>query len=325
MGDWSELTWVAPAWLWAALLLPVAWWIAERRRAPALPLPTVSLPDAVGAADWPTSARRALAWTPRALRGLGLVALLVALARPVRRDPVPPTVESIDVLVCLDTSSSMRAEDLAPGRTRLEIARAAAADFVRSRGGDRVGLLRFARYPDLVCPPTLDHAVLEELLAGIETVESDGSEDATGIGTAVARAAQALTSGGASRVVVLLTDGEENVARPERPDEIAPLHAAQLCAELGVRVHVISTAADVSAEGATAMRELATRTDGSYFVARDAAALRAVYAEIDALERSAVAEVQYRVEERFGGFAGIGIVLLAGAAVLGTTVFGGTE
>ena len=111
----------------------------------------------------------------------------------------------------------------------------------RTAPDDRIGLVCFARYPDLKCPLTLDHRALGEILDEVTTVESDGPEDATGIGTAVARAAQVLQRGiGESRVVILLTDGEENVATTRTPDEIAPLYAAQLCVELGVKVYAIA-------------------------------------------------------------------------------------
>ena len=100
----------------------------------------------------------------------------------------------------------MTAKDLEAGRTRLEVARDAAVRFVRGRAGDRVGLVGFARYPELLCPPTSDLAALEGILRAVEPVEPDGPEDATGIGAAAARAAESLAAvGGKSRVAILLT------------------------------------------------------------------------------------------------------------------------
>ena len=114
--------------------------------------------------------------------------------------------------------------DAGEGKTRLEAALAAAAGFVRARPDDRIGLVGFARYPDLVCPPTLDHeAALERLLA-VRPVAADGDEDATGIGHAVAFAVLALDRAATrGKVVVLLTDGE--VTNTDAVIDLATRHA----------------------------------------------------------------------------------------------------
>src|SRR6185295_2846875 len=135
---------------------------------------------------------------------------------------LPQLHRGIDILLCLDVSSSMTTpmarigSMTGPSRpasdSRLEVARDAAARFIRGRPDDRIGLLSFARYCDLIGPPTLDHAALLERLADVRAVEADGPEDATAIGAAVARAAQALRSSPSqSKLVIVLTDGEENV------------------------------------------------------------------------------------------------------------------
>jgi Ca-activated chloride channel family protein len=277
---------------------------------------------------FPRTWRTRLVALPEVLTVLGLLLVVAALARPVRRDRLPLETEGIDILLCLDASSSMTASDMDRCRTRLDVAKAAAARFVAARPHDRIGLVTFARYPDLRCPPTLDHEALAAILAEVATVASDGPEDATGIGTAVARAADALRRSPArSKVVVLLTDGAENVATARTPDEIAPVHAAQLCRELGIRVYaVVAGQGGAAPAGSTApdMRQierLAESTGGRFFVARDAPDVDRVYGEIDALERVAFAEPRYRVEERFVPYlAGAVVFVFLGVALRSTVL-----
>jgi Ca-activated chloride channel family protein len=257
----------------------------------------------------------------------GLLALVVALARPASREVREDPREGVDVLLALDAASSMTTNDLDGARARLDVARDAAAAFVRGRPDDRVGLVTFARYPDLRCPPTLDHEALLRILEAVVPVASDDPEDATGIGTAVARAAQVLsTSPLASRVVVLLTDGEENVASEGAPGEIAPAHAAQLARRLGVRVHAIAAGRGrPDRSGAfvpvdtRAVEEVARATGGGFFRAEDAGGLRAVFARIDEMERSAFSEPRYAFEDRFLPLLALGIVLLVASRALAST------
>lgn len=272
-------------------------------------------------APLPRSWRVLLLPLPVLLHVLGVLLAVIALARPVQRTLLPFRSEGIDIVLCLDVSSSMAANDLDEESTRLAVAKAAATRFIAGRKSDRIGLVTFARYPDLRCPPTLDHEALAAILAGIDMVTSDSQEDATGIGAALARAAQVLAHDSAkSKVVVLLTDGEENVATAQSPDEIAPLHAAQLCRELGVRAYAI--AAGIGDRAPTgewtpidtrALERAASTTGGRFFAARDASAVASVYAEIDGLEQQAAAQPRYRVEERFAAFLGaaLGLIVLA--------------
>ncbi len=180
--------WLSPSLLLLALLVPVALLLGRRRghasvrfgpgsllgdgagdRAPASAMPPI-----------PGTWRTALRWLPRALEVAGLLLAVVALGRPVRRELMPLETEGVDLLLAIDRSSSMTVADMDRTRDRLEVARDAAVEFVRKRPRDRIGLVTFARFVDLVCPPTLDHGALERLLAGVRTVRSDGPEDATG-------------------------------------------------------------------------------------------------------------------------------------------------
>jgi len=304
----SGVVWSDPWLLLLALLVPAALLWRRRRGAPGVLF-------APGGDGLPRSLRQRLLFVPRLLGVAGLLLAALALARPVLHVPLPQETEGLDILLCLDTSSSMTANDLDPARTRLDVAREAALRFVAGRPEDRIGALRFARYPDLLCPPTRDHDALAAILQAVRPVAGDGPEDATGVGTAVARAAEVLRGG----VVILLTDGEENVATADKPEEIAPVHAAQLCSRLGVRVYAIRAGLDGGGSGGTRaapdsgpVRRLAAATGGKYFEARDAGALGAVYAEIDRIEKDRFAEPRYEVVERFATLlaAAVGLLLL---------------
>ncbi len=311
---------------WLLLLglgVALAVWRGRRGRATVLFAPAV--------ADLPRSWRQRLLFLPRALQLAGLACVLFALARPVRRVPLPETKRGLDLVLCLDTSSSMKQTDMDgadAGRTRLGVAKDAATRFVEERGDDRIGIVSFARYPDVRCPPTLDHNALRGFLDHVQLVKGDGPEDATGIGTAVARAADVLRAeGAAGKVVILLTDGEENVANVRNAGEIAPVHAGQLCRRLGVRVYAI--AAGRGRRGSSGagpgkwikpdtrqVRLMAEGTGGQFFEAPDAAAMAAVYGEIDALERVAFAQPRYIFEEGFFPYVLFAFVLLAAGRLL---------
>jgi len=312
-----------PWWLLLALFVPLALWLRWRRGGP-----TVLFAPGAFLARLPGGWRVRLLPLPWLLLVAGLSLTVVALARPVRRVPLPRKSEGIDIMLCLDVSSSMTANDMDPQRTRLDVARDAAVRFIAGRPNDRIGLVCFARFPDLRCPPTPDHDALRQFLAAVTPVASDGPEDATGIGTAVARAAQVLRGGPAkSRVVILLTDGEENIATAAKPEEIAPLHAGQLCRELGVRVYAIaaglgsrSSAGEWIDIDTTQIRRLAATAGGRLFEARDAGTVTGVYAEINALERVEFQEPRTIVEEEFLPFLAAAVALLLAGRLLQSTV-----
>lgn len=316
-----------PAWLLLLLLVPVALAWRWRRGAATLPLAALAVVDPPDG-PLPVSARLRFAWLPTALTVAGLVLLVAALARPAARVPAAEERAGLDIMLCLDASSSMGARDLASGDdapTRLAVARDAADRFVAARADDRIGLVLFARYPDLRCPPTTDHDALRAILATARTVTSDGGEDATGIGTAVARAAQALSTGdAASRLVILLTDGDENVATAGKADEIAPVHAGQLCTTLGVRVYTVAVGprpASGTEDDGSGVRALATATGGAWFRAESAAAVDAVYDAIADLERAPRAAPRFELRERFLAFALAAALLLGLAPLLAGTVW----
>lgn len=268
----------------------------EAGRVPALP---------VGAL--PRTARQRMAWLPAALQSLALVLVAIGLARPLRGEVRLRAVsEVVDVVLCIDRSSSMGAKDLEPGRTRLDVVKEVVGDYARRRMTDRqaapdhVALITFARYPTELCPFTLDADAVLGFLGEVELAQFR-EEDGTAIGVALAKAVAVLERTAAkSKVVVLLTDGENNI------DAIAPLEAAQLAAEAGVRVYTVfagryvrdpfGRTLDIERQiDTTELREIARRTGGRFFKAKDRAQLEAAYAEIEALERTPL-EHERRVE-----------------------------
>lgn len=210
--------------------------------------------------------------------------LLLALARPQQSlGEKPQPKEGIDILLCLDTSSSMEAPDLRPNR--LEAAKAVSAAFVKSRPDDRLGLVVYAGIALTQCPLTTDHATLELLLARI--FPGITQRDGTAIGNAIATCVNRLKDlPGESKVVILLTDGRSNAG------EIEPIKAAELAAEYGVRIYAIGVGTESQSGflmGAgidmETLNQIANTTGGKAFRATNNRGLEEIYSEIDRLEK----------------------------------------
>jgi Ca-activated chloride channel family protein len=230
---------------------------------------------------------------------------LVALARP-QRGIEQSEVDSrgVDIVLAIDISRSMQASDMGGG-TRLDVARNTARDFVRGRPHDRLGVVGFAGTAFTQCPLTLDHETLAELVG---TLDFGLAEDGTAIGMGLATAAQRLReSRTPSKVVVLLTDGENNRGA------IDPATAADLAHALGIKVYTVLVGrptlepvqVDDPVYGRTtqmlpvdvdprSLIDIARRTGGRFFRAGDAATLSGIYAEIDRLERAPIHALVYR-------------------------------
>lgn len=315
---------------WLLLLLPavaaLAWYRAwPRRRATVRYSDGAALDELPG--GWGARAACALPW----MHGLGLALVLVAAARPqqgVEESRVRS--DTVDILLVLDLSPSMLAEDFSTVARRINRADAAKAvieDFVRRRPQDRIGAVVFARRPYTLAPLTLDHGFL---LERIRSARIGDVGDATGIGTALAAAVNRLDRSEArSKVVVLLTDGVSNAGIP--PDQAASAAKAR-----GVRVYTIGAGKHGTAPfpvqffGRTVYQqvpveideELLTRmareTGGEYFRATDLPSLERIYSEIDRMERTEIETVRYtHHEERFAGWLAAGLLLLAVERVLG--------
>lgn len=325
VGDWILRE---PGWL----LLPALWLLVEvlkrssRGTRTGTPVGLLGVTQR-GGAPLPTSLRARTRFIPPALFALALVAGGIALARPAEREVLPQERRGIDLLLCLDISSSMLQTDMDGRRTRLAVTREAAIQFVAGRPSDRIGLLTFARYPDLRCPPTLDHETLIAMLEGLEVVAQDGPEDATGLGAAVARGVEILRpSTSPSKVLVLLTDGEETVAASGGPDAIAPIHAAQLCAQLGIRVQAVLAGTErrdprgrVQPVDPRAMQDLARLSGGAFHRARTAADIRRTYDTIGRLERAAFEKPKTRLRDRHAPFLLVALILGLAAFVARST------
>lgn len=311
------------------LLLPaLAWWRAARSGRTRAVM-RYSVVERIVRAD----RRRSGRWrhAPFALRLLALALLLIAFARPqagVTAEDV--ATDGIDVVLALDLSSSMLAEDLAPNR--IGAARAVAADFVRGRRNDRIGLVVFAGEAFTQAPLTLDHGVVTTL---IEELQVGVVEDGTAIGMGVATAVKRLSDSAAeSKVIVLLTDGRNNRG------SIDPATAARMAQALDVRIYAVgagtrgaapvpvddplfgrrtvSMQVDIDDE---ALEEMASLTGGRYFRATDRESLERVYAEIDALETTEIEMTSFtRYGELFPYPLGAGLGLLLLEAALGRTV-----
>jgi Ca-activated chloride channel family protein len=285
-------TLASPAWLALLLALPVAWWWARRRRRDALVLPALAR-----AGELPRTWRERLRWAPDALRALAFAGMVLALARPQELAAGRPlTTSGIDIVLTIDASGSMKAEDFQP-QNRLEVAKQAAIDFIQERPSDRLGLVTFAGQAVTQAPLTLDHQAVE---GSIRRIEIGGLADGTAIGTALATAVNRLRASDArSKVVILLTDGVNNAG------QIDPLTAAETAQALGVRVYTIGVGTTGEAPyllddprfgrryvrvvvriDEEILREISGRTGGRYYRATDPEALSQVYAEIDRLERS---------------------------------------
>jgi Ca-activated chloride channel family protein len=327
-----------PWWLLAALAGPLIWLLvwSQDAEAPAIAFPGV-----------PSLRGRSLGWrvrwrhAPVVALGAGLGLASVALARPqkgVLHQSV--TTRGVDVVVALDVSGSMAAEDFQP-RNRLAVAKEVVAEFVRRRVNDRVGLVVFAAKSLTKAPPTTDQNVL---LRQLDDVRLDMLPDGTAIGSAMATALTRLRSSKtASRIIVLVTDGGNNAG------EIDPATATDIARAMQVRVYTIG----VGSEGPVPMpirvvdrdtgvvvgtqrqlaevrfdeallRTIASRTGGGYFRASDAAGLRGVFEKIDRLEKSEIKQTAFhRYHELYAPwllaavatFALAGLLWLAGLRV----------
>lgn len=253
----------------------------------------------------PRSLAQRLAWLAPTLQVVGMVGLAVALARPLRGAVETSSVsEGVDIALVVDRSSSMGYRDMEADRTRLDVVKDVVAEFARRRMTDRegasdyIGLFAFAKYPQELCPFTLDVDAITGFLERLEIV-SFKAEDGTGIGIAMAKTVAVMReTDAASKVIVLLTDGENNL------DLISPLDAAELAAEEGVRVYTVFAGRFVldafgrqrELDQAVQTRELeqiAELTGGRFFRAKDRRGLELAYEEIERLERTRREEVRF--------------------------------
>jgi Ca-activated chloride channel family protein len=265
---------------------------------------------------------RVIGQLPGRLRAGALAALILALAAPrTGLSSVDVQAEGIAIMLVVDVSSSMLAEDFRP-HNRLTVARQKLAEFVRGREYDRIGLVAFAGEALTQVPVTIDYDVIYQ---AIENLDVGVLEDGTAIGTGIATGANRLRNvPGKSRVMIVMTDGENNRG------EIDPLTAAKAAATVGLKIYTIGVGTEGVAPIPVArslfgyeyanlpvhideklMREIAALGGGQYFRATSAEALDSVYKSIDALEKSQVRVHRYvDYTPRYLPFVFAGIVLL---------------
>lgn len=273
-----------------------------------------------------------LRYTPLAMRMLALAAIITALARPQsHNDERNVEGEGIDIVLCIDVSGSMLAQDFHPNR--LEAAKKVAEDFVRNRPADRIGLVIFAGESFTQCPVTSDHAVLE---SQIQQIDGSFLVDGTAIGSGLTTSVDRLrTSEAKSKVIILLTDGENNGGL------IDPKTAKEIAKSYNIKVYTVGIGSEgyastpVEGPGGQVimqqekvnideglLKEIASETGGRYFRAKDNQTLAGIYSDIDQLEKTKLnITVTRRYTERFQPlvFLAIGLILIE--LILRFTVF----
>ena len=223
---------------------------------------------------------------------VALLLIIVGFARPqISSLDKDITVEVIDIVLVLDTSSSMLAEDFKPNR--LEAVKDAAKEFIKNRSGDRIGLLVFGKDTFIQCPLTIDYSVLNNLLSEVTVMEP--KYDGTAIGVAIANGVNRLrNSDSESKVIILLSDGSNNVG------SIDPISAAKIAKEYNIKVYTIGAGTNQSITqipgrgfvrneiDEDTLKGIAEVTNAKYFRATDKKSLSGIYTEIDNLEKSEI-------------------------------------
>lgn len=273
----------------------------------------------------------------RRMRWLALVLLIVALARPrVGEGQVTVTASGIDIVVALDFSMSMAAEDFqvqGSRANRVAAAKEVLTRFIEKRPNDRIGLVAFAGRAYVAAPMTLDHSFLLERL---DQLQLGSIEDGTAIGSAIATGLNRLRHlPSRSRILILMTDGQNNAGK------VPPMTAAQAAQALGVKIYTIGVGTrgvapypqtDVFGQvryvpmnvdiDEDLLTKIAEGTGGKYFRAVNSDRLQAIYDDIDQLEKTTAEVKQYqRYQEVFGWFAVPGFVLLLMEIILSQTVW----
>ena len=314
------------------ILLLVFWYEHRRREGTSFRFSSLNLISLIGS-TW----RSRWSFLPWVLRALVLVSLLIALAGPrklLAQTKLPG--EGIDIVLALDVSGSMSAEDyVIDGHriSRLDIIKSTVENFIKQRTNDRLGLTVFGSQAYTLCPLTMDH---EWLLENLHQVRVGVIQDATAIGSGIATSLLRLKKSKAkTRIIVLLTDGANNSGT------IQPLDAAKMAKALGIKVYTIGAGTTglvpfpVTDEFGNkhyeqaqfdfdedTLKKIAAMTGGEYFRAADTDSLRSCYADIDKLEKTKIEEKGFKqYEPLFWRFVDAALVLLALELILTNTLF----
>ena len=315
------------------LIIPyIIWYVMYRKKTE----PTLRMSDTFAFRYAPKSWKVKLMPLSMLLRLLVFVMIVMVLARPQTRNSWDSkTVEGIDIMLAMDVSTSMLAEDLRPNR--IEAAKQVASEFIIGRPNDNIGLAIFAGESFTQCPMTTDHASLLNLLQNVRTdIAARGLiEDGTAIGMGLANAVSRLKDSKAkSKVVILLTDGSNNRG------DISPSTAAEIAESLGIRVYTIGVGTDKIAPypmpvaggvqyvnipveiDTKTLSEIASITEGDFYRATNTNELRKIYKEIDQLEKSKLNVKTFSKRyEAYQPFALVAVLALLLEILLRVTIF----
>jgi Ca-activated chloride channel homolog len=316
----KQLTFANPYYLWLALVLPalIVWYVMRNKNL----YPTVNMGSTQALQNITTSWRQRFLHLPFVLRCIALGLMIIALARPQSTSRWSDTnTEGIDMVVSLDVSTSMLAQDFKPNR--LEASKAVAIDFVNDRPDDKLGLVIFSGEAFTQCPLTTDHAILRNMFSSVKTgLLADGTAIGMGLATAVNRLKESKSK---SKVIILMTDGVNNQGA------ISPETAAEIAKKFNIRVYTIGVGTKGKAYSPVAMdaagnlvydyadvqidepllKTIASMTGGKYFRATGNKKLKEVYTEIDKLEKTRFETSEYRKRrEEFWIFAMIALVAI---------------
>lgn len=306
------------------ILIPmIAWYIYVQIKQE----PTIQISNKSAFDNAPSSLRIKLLHLPFIIRLLTVVFLIILIARPQTSNSlINENIEGIDIVIAIDISSSMLAEDLKPNR--LKASKKVASEFIFGRPNDNIGLVVFSGESFTQCPLTSDHKSVVNLLYG---VECGMIEDGTAIGIGLANAVNRIKESQAiSRVIILLTDGTNNMGY------IDPISAAELAKAYGIRVYTIGVGTkgvapfpfktaggqvvyqNVSVDiDESTLEKIASITGGSFFRATDNQKLKSIYEEIDQMEKTKISVKEYqKKKEEFMTIAAIVLALLIGEILI---------
>ncbi len=327
--DWFQnISFAYPAFFALFLIIPLlTFWYIKKSKERNGTVMVSSINSFKKSSSWKNVFRHVLF----ACRMLAIACLILAIARPQFKNEQQLTNgEGIDIVLCLDISGSMLAQDFTPNR--MEAAKNVASEFIDSRPTDRIGLVIFSGESFTMCPLTTDRSVLKSQLFN---VQSGLLEDGTAIGSGLATSVERLRSSTSkSKVIILLTDGENNGGL------IDPNTAKEIAKSLHVRVYTVGVGTEgfapvpVQTPGGVIMQrekvsideklltQIANETGGKYFRAKDNESLSAIYKEIDQMEKSKIEITTFtRYNEQFFPFALIAAGLLLVELVLRFTLF----
>jgi len=316
------------------LLIPyILWYFLYRKKSE----PTMRMSDTRAYTYAPKTLRMRLIHLPMILRCIVYTLVVITLARPMTSNSWNRhSVEGIDIMLAMDVSTSMLAEDLKPNR--IEAAKSVASEFVASRPDDNIGLAIFAGEAYTQCPMTTDHTSLLTLLGDVRTdiaargLINDGTAIGMGLANAVSRLKDSKTK---SKVVILLTDGSNNTG------DISPMTAAEIAKSLGIRVYTVGVGTNAKVApypmnvggvrkyinypveiDSKTLTNIAQTTGGSYFRATTASQLKQIYQDIDQMEKSKMNVKHYaRKYEAFQPFALAAVLLFILEILLRLTWF----